>query len=127
MRTNLLVLFFFNTWCLFLLAKIPFTTRDIFNNTIQKLGHVISSDYGHLNVPLMTCLVPKNDKKFTTNKTLGVRHHQKTKRAFCTCGKYNDHYSEGVSKHMLLTILLYTYCCYFHTVKNSKLSFVYAR
>jgi hypothetical protein len=24
------------------------------------------------------------------SETLGVRHHQKTKRAFCTCGKYNE-------------------------------------
>jgi hypothetical protein len=30
--------------------------------------------------------------------TLGVRHHQKTNRAFCTCGKCKELYREGVSK-----------------------------
>jgi hypothetical protein len=31
-------------------------------------------------------------------RSLGVRHHQKTKRAFCTCGMYIEHYREGISK-----------------------------
>jgi hypothetical protein len=31
-------------------------------------------------------------------KSFGVRHHQKTKRAFCKCGKYNELYREEVSK-----------------------------
>jgi hypothetical protein len=24
------------------------------------------------------------------HETFGVRHHEKTKRAFCTCGKYKE-------------------------------------
>jgi hypothetical protein len=46
-------------------------------------------------------------------KTLGVRHNEKTKRAFCICGKYNELYREGaleayVFENPLINILLNT-------------------
>jgi hypothetical protein len=48
--------------------------------------------------------------------TLGARHHQKTKRAFCTCRKYNELYREGVSKAYVfetpLSFYNYSLNCY---------------